>query len=101
MRDADFIPIPLCPDLSGESPVMLPADALPGVYGVEVCWPEGPVIDCRKLTVLAHGEADAARRALATGRESFSPHAEVVDVRRMRRRPTTREISRWKRGDGK
>lgn len=102
MRDIEFISGPLHPDLfGGETPIMVPCEELPVVFGVEVCWPAGEEIECRKLAVLARGHGEAASLALEAARAT-SPHAEVVDVRRGRRGPTTQELEAWtKRMEGR
>lgn len=89
MQDID-IPGPLHPDLFG-----VECGELPSVFSVEVCWPTGAEIECRKLTVLARSHEEAARLALDVSRRTNSVCAEVVDVQRRRRRPTTHELKAW------
>ena len=96
MQDIDFIPGPLHPDLfGGETPIMVPCEGLPAVFGVEVCWPAGAEIECRKLTVLARSHGEAAHLALDVSRRTNSVCAEVVDVQRRRRRPMPHELEAW------
>jgi hypothetical protein len=81
MRDIQFIPGPLHPDLfGGETPIMLPCDEPLTEFSVEVCWPSGEEIACRKITIAARTYEEAAHHALRETLRGTSLHAEVVDV---------------------
>jgi hypothetical protein len=81
MRDLQYIPGPLHPDLFGDdTPIMLPSDEQLTEFNVEVCWPTAEQIECRKFTIAAHTHEEAARHVLSETRMSTSIHAEVVDV---------------------
>ncbi|MEW8375847.1 MAG: hypothetical protein AB2722_18220 [Candidatus Thiodiazotropha sp.] len=83
MRDIQLTPGPLHPDLfGGDTPIMLPSDEQMTEFSVEVCWPTGEVIECRRLTIAARTHEEASRQALNETRRSTSVHAEVVDVQR-------------------
>lgn len=96
MEDRSFVPGPLHPDLfDGETPIMLPCNLPPALFRVEVCWREGDDIECRKLNVVACTHEEAAQLALELAQRSDQEGAEVVDVQRGRRRPTTAMIEAW------
>lgn len=81
MRDFQFILGPLHPDLFGsETPIMLPCDEPLAEFSVEVCWPAGEEIECRRLTIAARTHEEAACHVLSETRRSTNIHAEVVDV---------------------
>ncbi|WP_172600385.1 hypothetical protein [Sulfurivermis fontis] len=96
MQRTDFIPGPLHPDLfGGETPIMIPCDQPPAFFKVEVCWPEDGEIACREFTVIARAYEEAAQIALDAESCTKRRGAEVVDVRRQRRRPAAIEIEAW------
>ncbi len=81
MRDIQLTPGPLHPDLfGGNTPIMLPTDNQLTEFSVEVCWPNGEVIECRRLTIAARTHEEASSHALSETRRSTSLRAEVVDV---------------------
>jgi hypothetical protein len=93
MCDVKFIPGPLHPDLfGGDTPVMLPCDDPLNEFSVEVCWPSGEVVECRRLIISACTHEEAALHVLGQTRMSTSPHAEVVDVQYL---PQDHESESW------
>ncbi|MEW8701948.1 MAG: hypothetical protein AB2601_21000 [Candidatus Thiodiazotropha sp.] len=81
MRDIQLTPGPLHPDLfGGDTPIMLPSDEQLTEFSVEVCWPTGEAIECRRLTIAARTHEEAAHHVLSETRRNTSTHAEVVDV---------------------
>ena len=93
MRDIQLTPGPLHPDLfGGDTPIMLPSDEQLTEFSVEVCWPTGEVIECRRLTIAARTYEEASRHALTATQRSTSIHAEVVDVQT---RPQNLEPESW------
>jgi len=81
MRDFQFIPGPLHPDLFGDdTPIMLHCNESLTEFSVEVCWPAGDEIECRQHTIAACTFEEAAQHVLSEAQRSTSPRAEVVDV---------------------
>ena len=77
MHDIQLIFGPRYPDQIGGETLI---HETPSEFSVEVCWPDGEEIRCRKFTIAAQTHEEAAHHVLSQARRRTSSRAEVVDV---------------------